>query len=71
MSKLCKSKRSYFIKCLCSVILSNLFPGLQKCKCCSALDFKDVGNKMAIDDSIICEKYGISVKSLIFCSTAL
>ena len=53
------------------MILSNLFPGLQKCKCCSALDFKNVGSKMAIDDGIMCEKYRISVKRLIFCGTAL
>ena len=38
-----------------------------KCKPCFALDFKDVGNKMAIDDGIFWEKYLISVKMLIFC----
>ena len=32
---------------------------LQKCKPCSALDFKGVGNKMAMDDSIFWEKYWI------------
>ena len=30
---------------------------LQKCKSCSALDFKGVGNKMGIDDGIFCENY--------------
>ena len=30
---------------------------LEKCKPCSALDFKGAGNKMTIDDGIFSEKY--------------
>ena len=53
--------------------LSNLFEmlALQKCKLCSALDFKGVGNKMAIDDGIFREKYWICVKRLIFCKSGI
>ena len=42
---------------------------LRKCQPCPALDFKDVGNKMTIHDSIFWEKYWIkkSVERSIFC----
>ena len=42
---------------------------LHKGKPCSTLNFKDVGNKMAMDDCIFWEKYWISVKRLIFCKS--
>ena len=32
---------------------------LQKCQPCSALDFKDAGNKMKLHDSMFLEKYWI------------
>ena len=53
ISKAFKSKGLYFIVCLCDKIEQPLgMLALRKCQPCFALDFKGVGNKMAMDDGI-------------------